>query len=662
MADGSMVIGALGWALLDFLWQGLLVGALAAFVLHALRNARPQARYAVACIALAACLALPLASWLRGMDLFEGESVASLDAVAPHATTIALTRTIGALPATNADWRGALQAQMPAIVAAWSAGALLLALRLLLGCRWVGRLRSRARLPNSFWQGRFDELAVRVGLKAPVPLRLSETIDSPVAAGWWRPVVLVPAALIASMPVDLLAALLAHDLAHGRRRDYLVNLLQGAVETLLFYHPVVWWLSRRVRIEREQIADDLACNALGDPRQLALALQALDRFQQTRREEHEFLAHAHLLPAAHGGQLMPRIKRLLRPDHQRPDWKLALPIAGLAALGLAVHAAQAMTPAVPAVTPVAKVAAVPAVAAAPATAPVANVAVVATPSVSVTPAVAPVAAVAVTPRVAATPAVAPVVATVATSGIHTRASREPYAMVREGEDGMTLSGDLDDMNEVKIARQHVHGDFLWFRRNGVGYVVQDAALLGRARRAWEPAEEIGKKMEALSDQMKPHSARMEALGKQMEAYSAKGEPYSREMEALGKKMEPLARQQSELGEKMRKLSMTAADAQAHEADMQRLQVQMDGLSQKMEVLSRQMETQSAQMSKAHEPMEALGRQMQEASAPMEALGKQMEPLGKQIEVLSKKADAEVVQLIDQAVREGKAVPAKQLSR
>jgi beta-lactamase regulating signal transducer with metallopeptidase domain/uncharacterized coiled-coil DUF342 family protein len=644
MADGTLLIGALGWALLDFLWQGLLVGALAALVLHGLRNSRPQARYAVACIALAACLALPLAG-LLGEVAFDADAPAARGEVAaaiafgiPHAV---------ALPATGGDWRESLQAQMPAIVAAWSAGALLLALRLLLGCRWVGRLRSRARLPNSFWQGRFDELAVRVGLRAPVPLRLSDTLESPVAAGWWRPVVLVPAALVASMLVELLEALLAHELAHVRRRDYLVNLLQGAVETLLFYHPVVWWLSRRVRIEREQIADDLACNALGDPRQLALALLALDRFQHSRREEQQVHAHAHLLPAAHGGQLMPRIKRLLRPDHQRPDWKLALPIAGLAALGLAVHAAQAVTPAVPAV------------AAIPAVAPVAVHG--ATPAVAA-PAVAPVAAVAATPRVAATPAVAPVATAAAVSGIHTRGTREPYAMVRDGEDGMTLSGDLEDMNEVKITKQHVHGDFLWFRRNGVGYVVQDAALLARARRAWDPAEEIGKKMEALSDQMKPHSARMEALGKQMEAYSTKGEPYSRQMEALGRQMEPLARQQSELGEKIRRLSMTAADAQAHEADMQRLQVQMDGLSGKMEALSRQMEKQGDLMREAHAPMEELGKKMQEASAPMEALGKQMEPLGKQIEVLSKKADAEVVQVIDQAVREGKAVPAKQLAR
>ena len=657
---GTTVIAALGWALLDFLWQGLLVGLLAALALHALRNARPQARYAVACLALALCLLLPLAGLWRGLAPAMADATPAQAFAAPVAGAMP-TREIN-LSSPAADWQASLQSQLPAIVAAWSVGALLLALRLVLGCHWVGRLRAGARLPNSWWQGRFDELAVHVGLRAPVPIRLSDAIDTPVAAGWWRPVVLVPAALLTALPVEYIEALLAHELAHVRRRDYLVNLLQGAVETLLFYHPVVWWLSRRVRIEREQIADDLACRALAEPRQLALALQALDRFQEARARSGASLPHApRLLPAAHGGQLMPRIKRLLRPNHQRPDWKLALPLAGLAALGLAVHAAQATSPAPPAVAPVALAPAVAPVAAAPAVAPVARVAPVAL--------AAPVAAVAPTPRVAPVPAIAPVAAAAPVSGIRMRADRVPYAMVRAGEDGMTLSGDLDDMDEVKQARQHLHGDFLWFRRNGVGYVVQDAALIARARRAWDPAEEIGRKMEALGAQMEPHSARMEALGKQMEKYSANSEPFAREMEALGKRMEPLARQQAELGGQIARTANNRARIEekagvlaAREAELQRLQLQMDGLSEKMDVISREMDARGEQMRKAHEPMEALGKQMEAASRPMAELGRRMEPLGKQMEALSHQANAEVEQVIDQAVREGKAVPAKQLSK
>jgi beta-lactamase regulating signal transducer with metallopeptidase domain len=651
MAIDTAVVAALGWALLDFVWQGLVVGALAALGLLGLRRARPQARYALACIALAACLALPLFGVWREM---KGMDAPASTANAGGASLVAVFAATPAAPlAPVLDWRSNLRAQLPAVVAAWSAGALLLALRLMLGCGWVGRLRAGARLPDSRWQGRFDELAVHVGLRAPVPLRISDALDTPVAAGWWRPMVLVPAALLARMPADLLEALLAHELAHVRRRDYLVNLLQGVVETLLFYHPVVWWLSRRVRVEREQIADDLASRAIGDPRRLALALQALDGFQ--REHIHSGPVRLPRAPglaiAAHGGSLMSRIQRLVRPDPQRPDWKVALPLAGLAALGLAVHAAAA-----PAVAPAPAVAATPAVFATAVTA--ATPATAATPVVAATPAIAPTPVVAVTPVTSITPVVA-------TSVTLNGGSRLPYAMVRAGEDGMMLSGELRDVDDVKRVRQHVHGDFLWFRRGGTAYVVQDPGTLAAARRAWAPAEEMGARMEALGEQMRPHGERMEALGRKMEALSSRGEPYAHEMEALGKRMEPLARQQHELGAKMSAL----AEARRGVEDDERLQVEMAQLQRKMEPLQAQMETLSAAMhaqgqslQKAHAPMQELSRQMEAISAPMQELSKRMDVLGKQQEPLVHRADAEVARLIEQALRDGKAVPAEDLSR
>jgi beta-lactamase regulating signal transducer with metallopeptidase domain len=652
MAIEPAVVAALGWALLDFLWQGLLVGALAALGLLALRRARPQARYALACVALAACLLLPVAGVIRNLQVAYSEDPAeSASLASPLAMAFAPAPVATSAPAF--DWRGTLQAQMPALVATWSVGALLLALRLLLGWGWVGRLRAGARLPDSRWQGRFDELAVHVGLKMPVPLRISDALGTPVAAGWWRPVVLVPAALIARMPTELLEALLAHELAHVRRRDYLVNLLQGAVETLLFYHPVVWWLSARVRVEREQIADDLASRAIGEPRRLALALQALDAFQRelALSGPAPLPRTPRLVLAAHGGSLMSRIQRLVRPDPQRPDWKLALPLASLAALGIAVHAvaAPAVAP-VPAITPV--------TAATPAVAP--------TPVTAATPAIAPMPVVAATP---ATPATAPTpaLAATATTGSITLngGNHEAYAMVRAGEDGMMLSGDLDDIGEVKRVRQHLHSDFMWFRHDGKTYVLQDPATLAAARRAWAPAEEMGERMEVLGKQMEPLGQRMEALSKQMEALSDDGEPYARQMEALSKRMEPLAEQQAELGEKMQELAASRRDVSDDvriEAEMAQLQRRMEPLQSQMETLSRAMQEHSAAMQRAQLPMQEMSRRMQEASKPMEDLSRQMDALGKRQEPLVKQADADVRRLLEQALRDGKAVPAKEFTR
>ncbi|WP_429247872.1 M56 family metallopeptidase [Massilia sp. UYP32] len=128
------------------------------------------------------------------------------------------------------------------------------------------------------------------------------------------------------MPPHLLEALLAHELAHIQRHDYLVNLCQNVIESLLFYHPAVWWISRRIRVEREQIADAIAARQLGEPRRLALALSELEKLQ--------FSTH-HLAQAANGGDLMSRIKQLVRPDTEALNWKAAIPVLGFLLAGLA---------------------------------------------------------------------------------------------------------------------------------------------------------------------------------------------------------------------------------------------------------------------------------------------------------------------------------------
>jgi predicted nucleic acid-binding Zn-ribbon protein len=169
-----------------------------------------------------------------------------------------------------------------------------------------------------------------------VALRVCEGIDTPLAFGWIRPVILLPAALVAGMDPRLLEALLAHELAHVRRFDYLVNLGQTAVETLLFYHPGVWWISRRIRIERELIADEIAAGTLGEPRRLALALTELDAFR---------LRPTQLAQGAHGGNLMHRIKRLIQPEPRPMAWKALLAAAGIATLCAGTAAALGARPA-----------------------------------------------------------------------------------------------------------------------------------------------------------------------------------------------------------------------------------------------------------------------------------------------------------------------------
>ena len=325
--SAALLVGSIGWTLVHFLWQGALVGCATAVLLTVLRNARPQSRYLVSCLGLFLCLAWPATELALRLQSGEG---AGGDAMVLFAAGL-----VAGAP-LDQGWSALLGEQLAPIVATWAVCALAMALRMVLGLLWIGRAAAHERIDPA-WQARATRLAAQFGIARTVRLRVVERLGSPITAGWWRPVVLVPAALVANMPVHLLEALLAHEMAHVRRHDYLVNLGQNVVEALFFYHPAVWWISGRIRVEREQIADDFAARILGEPRRLALALSELERIQYST---------PHLAQAANGGDLMSRIKRLLRPDTQALNWKAAIPVLGLAAMCSAVvaHAAPSTKP------------------------------------------------------------------------------------------------------------------------------------------------------------------------------------------------------------------------------------------------------------------------------------------------------------------------------
>jgi hypothetical protein len=515
-------------------------------------------------------------------------------------------RATPATPLAPSDWRSHLQAQLPAIVAAWSAGALLLALRLLLGCGWVGRLRAGARLPDARWQGRFDELAVRVGLRAPVPLRIS---DAHRHAGRRRLVAADGAGAggaARGMPAELLEALLAHELAHVRRRDYLVNLLQGAVETLLFYHPVRVVAVAAACASSASRSPTTSLRARSATAPAGARAAGARRFQQTTHSGPARLPRAPgLAIAAHGGQLMSRISASCAPTTNVPTGKLALPLAGLAALGLAVHAAPSCSgPAPPSRQcprrrrPLAArrrprhaaVAPMPALAA---MAPAARLRARAHGRHRGAP----------WPRHARDRrrrrlvAAAPTGRAGAGHERHARGAtsvslnggnRLPYALVRASEDGMMLSGDWAKRRRQARSAQHVHGDFLWFRgrhrlRRAGPATSPPRGARGRRPRNWARAwRRWAKQMRRMASAWRRWASRWKALGSQ-------ANPMPSEMEALGKRMEPLARQQAELGEKMAALAAAAP----READDARIEAAMAQLQSRMEALQRRMETRRA---------------------------------------------------------------------
>lgn len=341
---------ALGWTLIHFIWQGALAAMLFAGVNTLLRRRSANIRYAAACSAMLLMLLLPLAT-LYIVSLSSTNAAAmqqtrdsASEQVAPSRNTASLShQQINApgevdpealLPPEamrSETWaEDSFASILPWLVLVWLAGALLLSLRFLGGWTAAQQLKFRRTNPATHdWQETIIRLSQRLRLSKPVHLCESALVEVPTVIGWLRPVILVPMSVLTGLGAQQVEALLAHELAHIRRHDYLVNLLQTAVETLLFYHPAVWWVSRRVRVEREHCCDDLAVRTCGDVLGYARALTMLEQLRGHAAEQ--------FMMAASGGSLIKRIRRLVeppQPSSRRASSWLAGFVVILAALGI----------------------------------------------------------------------------------------------------------------------------------------------------------------------------------------------------------------------------------------------------------------------------------------------------------------------------------------
>jgi beta-lactamase regulating signal transducer with metallopeptidase domain len=683
----ATLVPATGWALLHFVWQGLLIGWALMLAMHLLRKARPQTRYAVACGAMLLCAVLPLSSIL--MQLADAGAVSTAPAAAKTAPAAVVGAEGGSVvfsvlaPAARGiidndtldAVQNVLRRQLPWIVGLWLAGAALMALRLAIGLKWVAdRTRPDEFTTNPYWQRRLSELARRFGIEQHVRLGVADHLDSPITAGCFKPIVLVPTALITGMPVDLLEALLAHELAHIKRHDYLVNLIQSAIEIVLFYHPSVWAISRRIRIEREQIADDLAVDMLGQPHQLAQALSQLDRFQFDTTQ----LAHA-----AHGGNLMSRIKRLLRPDVEPVSWKLAMPLAGLLAAGAVFYAHAAPQPPEPPTPPEPIALVEPAEPSAPPAPPaplaatepqappappaVPELPQLATPAVPATPATPPTPAIPATPATPVTPALPALPALPPKPPKIPRVSvsddGKGYAIVRANKDSITVSANTRDIRKVSALRDKVKGDFVWFREGDKTYLIQDPALMAKIDAAWAPVNSIGEQMDAQGKKMEAQGKIMNAIGEEMNTAAQvfsrgaerEGEKYERQMEQVAREQDKVARR---IDKAAREIAADNTPEKAREfaRKMAALQAEMAPLQKQMAVYQREL---SAKMGNLHErdgTMKALNQKMAEASRPMGEWNLRMGELSQKHEEAVREAERVLRALMQESLQNGKAQP------
>lgn len=345
----SGVAEVLGWSLLHSVWQGALVAAGLWLVLRVAPSSAVRVRYAAAVLALVALLALPALNYRHTMTLWTGHRSWVLSTADGILRSELASRGRADVSAVREELRRRQESEWPgAAVAArdpaggeparafgflWLAAVALLAGRLAVEQRRAMRL-AESGSPHAGWRASAGAVAERLGVARAVRVRVTDRVDVPALVGWRWPVVLVPPSA-APLPAEERDAVLAHELAHVRRGDYVANLLQSAAEALLFYSPAAWWISARIREERECCCDRTAVGAVrGGAARYVKALLSLE----TGR------ARTRAALALHGGPLLRRIRRIHALAGDRRAGSRAAALAPLLLAGCITAAVAAFTP------------------------------------------------------------------------------------------------------------------------------------------------------------------------------------------------------------------------------------------------------------------------------------------------------------------------------
>lgn len=320
IVETSTLIHQIGWSLIHSLWQDALIWLVLATILKLLSRAKPQSRYFIACVALAAMIVLPVIttyvlhtrqteffdivvdddstlitaaeSNLQSIGVIENERTGGTQKI--HWINRTMTETV------NISER--VEKYLPWLILLWLIGVVIYAIKLGGGLFYAANLHKlTVTASNPKLDDLVNELSSRLSIKRKIKICESAFVNVPMTVGWIYPLILIPPSSLLGLTPFQLQMIISHELIHIKRCDFLINFLQSVAETLLFYHPAAMWTSRKIREEREYVCDDLTVRLCKDSTAYARALTKVARFQRQAEQ---------LAVAATGGELKGRIYRL----------------------------------------------------------------------------------------------------------------------------------------------------------------------------------------------------------------------------------------------------------------------------------------------------------------------------------------------------------------
>jgi beta-lactamase regulating signal transducer with metallopeptidase domain/beta-lactamase class D len=330
IVETSVLVQQIGWSLIHSVWQDALIALGLMAILKLLSHAKPQSRYFIACVALAAMIILPAVTTY----VLHTRQTASLDIVVDDDSAVAVSvdsrlqniRAIGnerIVGTQKIDWINQtiteagntserVEKFLPWLILSWMVGVVIYAIKLGGSLFCAANLRRLTVTPsNPKLEDMVNELTSRLSIKRKIKICESSLINVPMTTGWLYPLILIPPSSLLGLTPFQLQMIIAHELIHIKRFDFLINFLQSVVEILLFFHPAAIWTSKKIREEREYVCDDLTLALCKDSVGYARALTKVARFQR----QAEQLAVA----ATSGGELKDRIYRLVS-NSQNPGF------------------------------------------------------------------------------------------------------------------------------------------------------------------------------------------------------------------------------------------------------------------------------------------------------------------------------------------------------
>lgn len=278
------LIRAFGWTLLHSFWQAFCVYACLRVVLKIWPMASAAIKYHLSFLSLAGISGWFAWTFFHELSLIRAEHAAEKMALTLDASTLAtVAQHVQEQPASGLQMMlPGMEVYFPVLVAIYAIGVVIMAIKLCIDLAQLRQIRQQdVTSMGKEWEHHLVKLAERMGVARKVQLFISKHLQVPVMIGFLRPIILLPAAMVNNLSPDQLEAILLHELAHIKRNDYLLNIFQSIVETILFFNPFVWWISKNIRLEREHCCDDLVIAGTVQPLQYARALVALEEYRLT---------------------------------------------------------------------------------------------------------------------------------------------------------------------------------------------------------------------------------------------------------------------------------------------------------------------------------------------------------------------------------------------